>query len=588
MKDIWYIFKFIKPYKTSIFALLLFLLFYNVISTVLPYMTFTVIIDDFLPNHDFKSINFMIAMIFLLVMILAFIDFLVGYIMTYMGAMVSFDIRNYLLRHLQSLSLKFYSDRNSGEILERLNMDVAAIQGILTNELVSFVTNISKFLFLTVAIFIINPVLATPLFIMIVIQSIVVFFAIKQMHKDIILTREKESKLIGYLQERVTLVKVIQVFVRKKYEETIHGFKSDKIIDQAMKVASVRSQLRAVTMLLRNMTPLVVLWVGSYLITIDKLSIGALITMWMYSIQYIWPVFRMVMSLNRFQESVVGIQRVKAYLDEKPEVKEIDNPIKKAKITGDIKFENVDFYYEDNKQILFDINFHIKSGETVAFVGESGSGKSTITNLIFRFYDPVNGEILIDNKPLKNYSLRLLRKNIGVVFQETDMFVATLRDNLAYGATRKVTDDEIMEAVKMSLLDDLVAKLPDGLDTKVEEKGKNFSGGEKQRISICRLILRNPNIVIFDEATSALDSKAESMIQDTMSRVMQGPTSIIIAHRLSTVIDADRIFVFKDGRIIEVGTHKELIDKGNEYKRLWDEQLKVHNHHEEDEEENIQ
>ncbi|NOR45836.1 MAG: ATP-binding cassette domain-containing protein, partial [Candidatus Delongbacteria bacterium] len=546
----------------------------------LPYMTFTVIIDDFLPNHDFKSINFMVAIIFTLVIVLAFIDFFVGYIMTYMGAMVSFDIRNYLLRHLQSLSLKFYSDRNSGEILERLNMDVAAIQGILTNELVSFVTNITKFIFLTFAIFYINPYLAQYMFVMVAIQSVIVFFAIRKMHKDIIITREKESKLIGYLQERVTMVKVIQVFVKKKYEETIHGFKSDKIIDQALKVASVRSQLRAITMFLRNMTPIVVLWVGSYMMIMDRLSIGALITMWFYSVLYIWPVFSIVMALNRFQESVVGIQRVKAYLDEEPEVKEIENPIKKAKITGDIKFDNVDFSYEKNKQILFDINLHIKAGETVAFVGESGSGKSTITNLIFRFYDPNSGEILIDNKPLKNYSLRLLRKNIGVVFQETDMFVATLRENLAYGAVKRVSDDEIMEAVKMSLLDELVAKLPDGLDTMVEEKGKNFSGGEKQRISICRLILRKPNIVIFDEATSALDSKAESMIQKTMEKVMQGPTSIIIAHRLSTVIDADKIFVFRDGRIVETGSHSELIAKGNEYKRLWDEQLKVHNHNE--------
>ncbi|MCK4978892.1 MAG: ABC transporter ATP-binding protein, partial [Candidatus Delongbacteria bacterium] len=328
------------------------------ISTVLPYLTFTVIIDDFLPNYDFKSINFMVAVIFILVLVLAFIDFFVGYIMTYMGSMVSFDIRNYLLRHLQSLSLKFYSDRNSGEILERLNMDVAAIQGILTNELVSFVSNISKFIFLTVAIFYINPYLAQYMFIMVAIQSVIVFFAIRKMHKDILLTRKKESKLIGYLQERVTLVKVIQVFVRKKYEEATHGFKSDKIIGQALKVASVRSQLRAITMFLRNMTPLVVLWVGSYLIIIDKLSIGALITMWYYSVLYMWPVFSVIMSLNRFQESVVGIQRVKEYLDEEPEIKEIDKPIKKAIITGDIKFNNVDFSYEENKQILFNIDLH--------------------------------------------------------------------------------------------------------------------------------------------------------------------------------------------------------------------------------------
>jgi ABC-type multidrug transport system fused ATPase/permease subunit len=575
MKDILYIFRFVKPYKTSLFALVLFLLFYNILSTALPYLTFTVIIDDFLPNHDFKSINFVVMIIVFTVSIMAFIDYIVGYIMSYMGSMITFDIRNHLLRHLQTLSLKFYSDRHSGEILERLNIDVAAIQNILTIELISLVTNISKFVFITFAIFYLNPILATPMFIMIVIQSVFVFYAVSQMHKDIIDTREKESKLIGYLQERITLIKVIQVFVQKKYEELVHAEKSDRIIDKALNVASVRSQLRAVTMLLRNFTPLITLWIGSYMIMIDKMSIGELITMWMYSLQYIWPVFSIVMAINRFQESIVGVQRVKAYLNEKPEVLEAENPIKTAVIKGEIVFENVNFSYEKEKQVLFDLDFKINAGERVAFVGESGSGKSTITNLIFRFYDPDNGKIYLDEKPLKDYSLRLLRKNIGVVFQETDMFVATLRENLAYGANKKVTDAEIMEVVRMTLLDELVKKLPSGLDTMVEEKGKNFSGGEKQRISICRLILRNPNIVIFDEATSALDSQSESKILETMKRVMDGPTSIIIAHRLSTIVDSDRIFVFKAGRIIEVGSHENLFnDENSEYRRLWNEQLK--------------
>jgi len=575
LKDILYIFRFVKPYKTSLFALILFLLFYNILSTALPYLTFTVIIDDFLPNHDFKSINFVVMIIVFTVMVMAFIDFIVGYIMSYMGSMITFDIRNHLLRHLQTLSLKFYSDRHSGEILERLNIDVAAIQNILTIELISLVTNASKFVFITIAIFYLNPILATPMFIMIVIQSIFVFYAITQMHKDIKETREKESKLIGYLQERITLIKVIQVFVQKKYEEWIHSEKSDRIIDQALRVASVRSQLRAVTMMLRNFTPLLTLWIGSYLIMIDKMSIGELITMWMYSLQYIWPVFSIVMAINRFQESVVGVQRVRAYLNEKPEVTEIENPIKTAVIKGEIVFDHVNFSYEKEKQVLFDLNFKINVGERVAFVGESGSGKSTITNLIFRFYDPDNGKIYLDEKPLKDYSLRLLRKNIGVVFQETDMFVATLRENLAYGANKKVSDAEVMEVVRMTLLEELVNKLPNGLDTMVEEKGKNFSGGEKQRISICRLILRNPNIVVFDEATSALDSQSESKILETMKRVMDGPTSIIIAHRLSTIVDADRIFVFKAGRIIETGTHENLFnDENSEYRRLWNEQLK--------------
>jgi ABC-type multidrug transport system fused ATPase/permease subunit len=280
------------------------------------------------------------------------------------------------------------------------------------------------------------------------------------------------------------------------------------------------------------------------------------------------------MGVNRWQESIVGVQRVKAYFDEKPEIEEAARPIKDVRVKGRIRFESVDFAYEENRQVLFDNSFGIASGETVAFVGESGSGKSTITNLIFRFYDPIAGEISLDGRRLKDYSVRFLRQNIGVVFQETELFAASLRENLAYGVIGKVSDEEIMRAVRLSLLDDVVERLPDKLDTMVEERGGNFSGGEKQRIAICRLILKKPSIVIFDEATSALDSESEKAIQSTIDRIMQEPTSILIAHRLSTVIHANKILVLKDGRIVERGTHQQLLDAGGEYRTLWDEQLK--------------
>lgn len=570
-----YIFRFIKPYKGHVFSIMSLLLIYNLLSVLLPYLTFTVIIDKLLPTNDYKMINIVAAGVFLLVIVMALVELFQGYLMSYLGSKVTFDIRQHLLRHLQKLSLKFYSDRNSGEILTRLNTDVAGIQQILTNQLITLVTSSIKFVFLTFVVFYMNWKLATPLFILVLIQMVVFIISFKKLHGGIHELSEKKSKLVGNIQERISLVKVIQVFVRQKYEDRLHYGKSMKIIKKAMEIANTRAQMIAVIEFVIDFSPITVLWFGAYFIVEGEIEIGAVIAMWAYANEYINPIHRIIGVLNSFQESLVGVQRVKAYLDEEPEVKEVKNPIKDHIIKGAIEFNNVNFAYEENKQVLFDVSLKIKGGETVAFVGESGSGKSTISNLIFRFYDPTGGEVILDGKPLKNYSLRFLRKNIGVVFQDTDLFVATLRDNLVYGATHKLSDKEIMVAARTSLLEEVINKLPDGLDTMVEEKGGNFSGGEKQRIAICRLIIRNPNILIFDEATSALDSKSEKLISQAMDKLMDGPTSIIIAHRLSTVIKADRIFVFNKGKIIEHGNHMDLLNKKGEYKRLWDEQLKT-------------
>ena len=362
--------------------------------------------------------------------------------------------------------------------------------------------------------------------------------------------------------------------MKQKFEQQMHHRKSMNIIRQSLDIASIRSRMFSFFFLTTDLIPLFVIWLGVFLIVQGRFQVGALLTMVSYANNFLRPVVSIVMGINTLQESVVGIQRVKEFFDEKPEITEIEHPLRVNHVDGRIEFRNVHFAYEKDKPVLFDNTFTIERGETVAFVGESGSGKSTVTNLVFRFYDPDSGEVLLDGEPLTNYSIRSLRDQIGVVFQETDLFAATIRENLAYGARSHIDDEKIMDAVRMTLLEDVIAKLPNGLDTMVEERGGNFSGGEKQRIAICRVLIKNPAIVIFDEATSALDSASESMIQHTIDQVMKEPTSILIAHRLSTVIDADKIFVMKEGWIVEQGTHRDLLEKNGEYRKLWDEQLK--------------
>lgn len=574
MKNILYIFKFVKPYTKYIITLILILAFSSFLNVVHPYLTYKVILDELLPHNDYRRIAIVAAMVILIAMVIVITHFIQGYIMSYLGARVTFDIRRSLLRHIQTLSLRFYSDRNSGSILERLNQDVMGIQQLLTNQAVTLVSNAVQIIFLTLAIFRVNGSLAFLVVGLVAIQTIFVIFAVRSLHGRIKGLRKSETDLVGELQERVSLIRLIQAFVKQKFEERMHHRKSMNIIRQALEIASIRSRMMSFFFLTTDLIPLLVIWLGVYLIVQGQFQIGALLTMVSYSNNFLRPVVMIIMGINTLQESVVGIQRVKEFFDEKPEITEVDNPIRLSHIGGKIEFSHVNFAYESDKPVLFDNTFTVEQGQTVAFVGESGSGKSTVTNLMFRFYDPDSGDVFLDGEPLKNYSIRFLREQIGVVFQETDLFAATVRENLAYGVKGRISDERIMEAVRMTLLEDVVDRLPDGLDTMVEERGSNFSGGEKQRIAICRVLLKKPAIVIFDEATSALDTASETQIQKTIEEVMKEPTSILIAHRLSTVIGADKIFVMKEGWIVEQGSHAELLRQAGEYKKLWEEQLK--------------
>ena len=574
MKKLSYIVKFIKPYTKFIFGLISMLAFSSFLNVLHPYLTFRVILDDLLPRNDYERIAIVAAVVILVALVIMIVHFLQGYVMSYLGARVAFDIRRSLLRHIQSLSLRFYSGRNSGAILERLNKDIAGIQSLLTDQAVMFVSDAVQIVFLTVAIFVVNGSLALVVISLVALQAIFIIHAVRQLHGRIKDLRKSETDLIGELQERISLIQLIQAFVKQKFEERMHHRKSMRIIRQSMDIAGIRSRMFAFFILTTDLIPLLVIWLGVILIVQGNIQVGGLLAMVSYANRYIRPVVSIIMGLNTLQENVVGIERVKEFFDEQPEITQVANPIRNVPVRGRIEFANVDFAYEQDRPVLLDNSFSIEAGETVAFVGESGSGKSTVTNLIFRFYDPDAGDVCLDGEPLRNYAVRFLREQIGVVFQDTDLFAATLRENLAYAVKGRISDEEIREAVKMTLLEDVVARLPEGLDTMVEERGTNFSGGEKQRIAICRVLLKKPAIVIFDEATSALDSASEAKIQKTIDHVMEEPTSILIAHRLSTVVGADRIFTMKEGRIVEAGTHQELLAMKGEYKSLWDEQLK--------------
>ncbi len=343
MKNVLYVFRFVKPYTKYIVALILILAVSSFLNVLHPYLMYKVILDELLPFNDYKRIAIVAAIVILIVLVIVITHFIQGYIMSYLGARVTFDIRRALLRHIQSLSLRFYSNRNSGAILERLNQDVMGIRQLLTDQAVTLISNGVQIVFLTVAIFRVNSSLALLVVGLVGIQTAFVIFAVKSLHIRIKDLRKSETDLIGNLQERISLIQLIQAFVKQKFEERMHHRKSMTIIRQSMDIASIRSRMMSFFFLTTDLIPLLVIWLGVILIVQGHFQIGALLTMVSYANNFLRPVMMIVMGINTLQESVVGIQRVKEFFDEKPEITEIENPIRKSHVDGKIEFRNVDF-----------------------------------------------------------------------------------------------------------------------------------------------------------------------------------------------------------------------------------------------------
>jgi subfamily B ATP-binding cassette protein MsbA len=382
------------------------------------------------------------------------------------------------------------------------------------------------------------------------------------------------AEMIGIAQERISGFAVVQAFAREKFEQSYFFKECRRLLNSSDTNARLSSLNTTAIGFLTGIAPVLVVWVGGRLILNNKLTIGEMIVFFTYLGQFYTP-------LNRFSElnmvyatSMAAIDRVFELFDVKADVIEKNDALEcSIDLKGEIEFKNVNFEYEKGKLALKDININIKSGQKIAIVGTSGCGKSTLINLIPRFYDTTNGIITIDGIDVRNYKLKSLRECIGMVLQETILFSGTLKENILY-ANLNAKDEDIVRATKAANAYDFIQALPDKLRTEVGEKGVKLSGGQKQRIALTRVFLKNPKILIFDEATSALDSESENLIQEALERLMKGRTTIIIAHRLTTVVDADVILVMDKGEIKEQGRHEELLQRKGLYKHLFDEQFK--------------
>ncbi len=481
---------------------------------------------------------------------------------------ILFDIRQAIFHHLQKLSLRYYSNTKTGEVISRVINDVEQTKNFIMIGLMNVWLDLATII-IAVAIMLAMDVkltLVTLLAFPFYAFSVKFFFGRLRN-----LTRARSQSLANvqsYLHERVGGMAVIKSFALEKEEQAKFDQVNGEFLDAALAHSKWNAKAFAVVNTITDVAPLLVIGYAGYQVINGDLSIGTMVAFIAYIERLYSPLRRLVNSSTTLTQSFASMDRIIELMDEPYDITNVKQPVHLSRSNGKLAFENVGFSYDGESQILSQVNFKVSPGETVAFVGMSGGGKSTIISLIPRFYDVTSGQISLDGQPIQNYEIESLRKQIGIVMQDNLLFSDSVKSNILMG-NPQATAEEIVRAAKAANAHDFIMQLENGYDTLVGERGVKLSGGQKQRIAIARVFLKNPPIIILDEATSALDLESEALIQDSLNQLSENRTTLIVAHRLSTITNADRIFVVDRGKIIESGTHQELMTKKSVYYDLF-------------------
>lgn len=499
-------------------------------------------------------------------------NFIGTYYMRYVGLSVVKDIREKLYRHIQNLSLRFFSDTHTGILTSRINNDVDMVRVAVTDAVEGGVKETMTILALVALAFYQDWLLAILAFTVFPLMSIPINRISKSMRKLSTKGQVKVADITSILFETFSGARIVKAFGMEEYESERFNEENTRLFKTFLRRARVKAFTGPLMEVIGTMGFALVLLYGGMRAMTEAGYLGKYVS-FITALMLIYPSVRALSRLNNnIQEAIAAAVRIFEVLDTEPDIKDKPGAYKLLPIKKEIEFRNVTFKY-DSVPILRDINMKVKVGEVVAFVGMSGGGKTTLVNLVPRFYDVSQGGILIDGHDIRNATLKSLRAQIGMVTQQTILFSDSIRNNIAYG-NRKMTLKQIKEVAKAANAHDFIMKAPQGYNTMIGEQGVRLSGGERQRISIARALLKDAPILILDEATSSLDTESEIEVQKALENLMKGRTTLVIAHRLSTIIYADRIMVVVDGRIVEEGNHEELLEKGGEYKKLYDMQFR--------------
>lgn len=559
---------------------LMIIMFFTIITTsllgIVPSILTKNIIDIALPKGNIKLLITYILLSFCTMLSLNLITVAQSYLNTLVSKNIIRDLRGDMYEHLQNMSLKFFSNVQAGEINSRINNDIGGIESVFSNTFIQILQGVFVFTTTAVTLFYTNWKLA-----IISLLTLPLFLAPtkkvgKTRWKIATETQTKLAELTTIITETLNVsgTMLIKLFTKEKEKNAEFKKVNDEVTQLGIRETVVgRWFFMTIQTFIAIGPMLIYLFGGIILIKYHDITIGGIV-------MFVTLVSRLYGPVNTFSNIHVDIvrsmalfERIFQYFDLKSEIIEKPGAKNISSIKGDIRFEHVNFSYNEKSSALKDVDLEIKPGQMAAFVGPSGAGKTTITYLVPRLYDTTEGAVKIDGVDIKDMTLNSLRSQIGMVTQDTFLFNISIRDNLLF-ARPDASEEEIFKACRTANIHDFIASLPDGYNTVVGDRGIKLSGGEKQRISIARTLLKNPKIVIFDEATSALDSNSEALIQQATEPLLKSRTSLVIAHRLSTIMSADVIFVVKDGRIVEHGTHEELLKSGGVYRILYDKQFK--------------
>lgn len=567
--------QFVKPYYWQIALTILIGIFKFAIPLFIP-LLIKIVIDDII-GADALSNAEKLEQLYLWLGGTAIVFFLLRppieyyrqYYAQYVSNKILYDIRGYLYSHLQRLSLRYYANTRAGEIISRVINDVEQTKNFVMIGLMN--------VWLDLATILIAIIIMLTMDVSLTIVALLAFpfyaFSVKYFFgrlRD--LTRERSQALANvqsYLHERVQGMSIIKSFALEKHEEKIFNDTNDQFLEKAIDHTKWNAKAFAVVNTITDVAPLLVIGYAGYQVIQGNLTLGTMVAFIAYIERLYNPLRRLVNSSTTLVQSLASMDRVFELMDEDYDVTDKEKARDLAVVDGKLEFRNVSFHYNDGgTEVLSDLNFTVKPGETVAFVGMSGGGKSTIVSLIPRFYDVTSGGIYMDDHDLRDVTTHTLRDQIGLVLQDSILFSDSVKANILMGKPG-ATDEEVIAAAKAANAHDFISELPEGYDTKVGERGVKLSGGQKQRVAIARVFLKNPPILILDEATSALDLESEALIQDSLERLAHDRTTLIVAHRLSTITHADQILVIDHGKLSESGTHAELMKQQGVYYNLF-------------------